>query len=137
MIRHVLALAAQVGLVYLDGSAKQPLAPLPGLADAMRQVPSRFLRDVQVPVQLHAGVSLQIRCQHVSRDHPFLRAEVRVLHDRAGAHREELAALPAAIAHVRMLRPALDVRGFAMRAGRPVRPANRGNPILRGLIVWE
>ena len=55
----VLFFPADVGFVYLDRAGEWRFTLGPGLADAVRQVPCRFLRYAQVAVKLHAGLALE------------------------------------------------------------------------------
>ena len=94
--------------------------------------------DVQSGMELHARHA-RWACQTQVHGHrPNLVAEIRVLHDRAGADVEPLAKLllPASVGHPPVLRVGLDVDEVA-QAGRLVPPADLDEPRVRSRIIRE
>ena len=101
----------------------------------MGKMPGRLLRNVQIAMELHARLPLEPRRQHVGGDHPILRSEIGMLHDRSGAHREELATGAAVVVHGRMPGTALHVAGIAVRADGTSGPADAGDPFLSRPVI--
>ena len=137
---HVLGQPADVALVGLDRTLEGlTLEVVPALADAMRQVPRRLLRDAEVTVQLYAGDALKAGVEQVDGYGPLLVAELRVPHHRADLHAEELAAAvtAAAIGHRPVGRRVLNVVVVAVRAAGTVGPADRRDPRFGRLVVGE
>ena len=138
-LRFVLVplLASAVNLVDLDDAAERRLAVPEHLADSLEHVPCGLLRDAQLAMQLHAGDPLDVGRRHVERNSPCLIAELAGLHDRSLADAEPLAAVLAGVRHGRMGRAMSVVAGTAVRAGRPVLPAQFLKPPFRRRVVRE
>ena len=137
-LRHVRPRTAHVRLVDFNGADENTVAVLERLAEPVRQVPRCLLRDVEVPVQLHARHALEARQAQVDGYRPHLIAELRRLHDRPVADAEALAALPFPAPERHPVgRAGLDVRGAAFGAGGAVGPAHPHEPRLRRVIVRE
>ena len=135
----VALLAADVGLVDLDGAGEGRAGDLgpAGLADAVGQVPGGLLGDGEVAMQLHGGDALEAGGEQVDGHDPDLAAELGVVHEGVGLHREVLAA-GAAAEGLGLARGALeDVAGVAAGALRPGGPAGRDEPLLGAGIIGE
>jgi len=111
---HVLELAADKGLVGLSSAEERRPLPFLCLADAVRQIPGRFLIDAEIAVQLHRRNALEARRHQIDRDGPGLVAERRALHDRPALEREH-APLRAVAAAVRHRRASAGRRSSSMR----------------------
>ena len=127
-------LAADERLVDLDRAGEDALVILERLVDAVAQVPGGLLRDPEVAPELHAGDALDAGRHQVDGERPLAEPEIRGLHDGSGLDREILPARPAP-EWLRLARRArLHVVGIAARAPDAVRPADRDDPLLSGLI---
>ena len=91
----VALLSAYVSLVDLASPASELLLIRPSFADAVGHEPGRFLRYVEVPVQLHAAYPLQTGQVQVDGDHPFLQGDLGVRQHRSGADAEVVPAVAA------------------------------------------
>ncbi len=130
-------LAAHVGLVHLYRATEQTLVRLPSLADAVGQVPSGLLGDAEVPVELHAGHTLEVGTHEIGREAPLAEGEVRSLHDRAGLYREVLVAVAAAEGLGLAGGALLDVQRAAFYAGDTVGPPSGDELALDRSFVRE
>ena len=131
-------LAADERLIGLYRAYERRVLALPRFPDAVRQMPRRLLRDVEIAVQLHAGRALESGRQQVDGDGPHTVSEVAVCHRRPGLGREELAAVAAAERHARVRCLGRHVDGAAVRAtDLAVRPASLNDPLLGRFVGRE
>ena len=101
----------------------------------MQDEPSRLLRDADFLGELHRGNALAGRHEQVHRVNPLVQRNVAALEYRAGAHREVLLALVAAVEAALPRRdPLAQAADRAARAIRP-KPAFKVDP--RRLLVRE
>ena len=134
-LRQVLALAAHVGLIDLDGAGEQPAGSLYRFADTVRQVPRGFLRDVQLPVQLYRRNALLAGSAQIDGERPFPQRQIRSRHYRPGADAKMLAAIPAAPRHRPTAHDRRCAGRSAMRAMHAFRPALGLEPFPRRFLV--
>ena len=134
---HVSGLAADEGFVNLDRPAERRTTFAPSLTDSVSKEPGSFLSGFEVAVQFHARRTLEPGRQQVERDRPLLKSEVRRFHQRPSPYGEVLPAASAAV-RLRLSSPhGLNVRRFAPRAGRAIRPTSLNEPLFRFCVVGK
>src|SRR3954469_8697455 len=111
--------AANVGFVNLDDAGQLVEFGTARLAQPVQQKPCRLLRDADLFRQLQAADPLPGRDEQVHRIDPLVQRDMRPLHDGAGANREVLLALTAAVIAALACRD--PVAETANRAARAVR----------------
>ena len=127
--RHVLPFPAHVGFVRLHGAVKQCDSFVrPCFPDSVQHEPGRFLSDVQIPVQLHAGNALEAGHLKIDRKHPFAQRNLGALKRGADTDRKTLATVRAPIGLLFGVRRMYGFRGAAMRAVATFRPDQRFKP---------
>ncbi len=142
-VGHIAALPAHIGLVHFNRAGKQvAVTRRQSLADAVCHVPRGPLRYRDVPVQLHAGDALEIRCDEEQGEEPVLIAKVRRFHERSCLDREEPSAAPqfalaAAVGHSLVLRVGLNALTATPRTVNSVGPPMRDKPSRRRCVIGE
>lgn len=112
--------ATDIGLVNLDNALQHFELRPAGFTKTMKDEPCRFLRDPDFLCELHRRNALAGRHEQVHRVNPLMQRNVRSLEDGAGANREVLFALIAAIEA--FLTDRDTFAEAADRAAWPVRP---------------
>jgi len=130
-------LVPEVGLVACDRPDAWVNPLVPGLVDAAGHVPGGGLPNAEVAMQLHARDALEAGREQVNGHGPSAVAELGVVHQGAGLGGKVVAALPAAVGLGLAGGPGLDVGGAAGRAADTVRPEDRREPALGGVLVGE
>ena len=115
-------MSANVGLVHLDGSAKQrSLSFLHSSPDAMTQVPCRLVAPADNPLDLVGAHTLAGFAEQVGRDKPFRQRKVRILKHGTRDHGKLMLTSVAFVAVV-ILKPRVTLM-FAAWAGDAFGPA--------------
>ena len=70
----------------------------------MNHVPSRLLRDAQIPVNLHARHALEVRAHEIESNDPLAEFQVTTVHGRPGLDAEILPAVGAPVGHRLLVR---------------------------------
>lgn len=97
----VVFLAADISLVDFD-RAVQPVVQLPGLADALAQIPAGFLSNAQLAGQASRGSALNAGSGDIDGGQPLLVIKLGLGHNRLGTDAEVLATVLAAVRHDRV-----------------------------------
>ena len=134
-LAHVPALPADIGFVNLNRPVKLVVAILgPCLPDTVQHEPSRFLRNPEVPVQLHGRNRLQVGQAKVDRNRPLAHRHIRARDRRPGADGEVGPAVLAPVGHRLRVRNFACPRATTLRTVAPVRP-NRALEPRRGRFL--
>ncbi len=138
-IGHILPLAAYVGFIYFNRSVKQGVIDLIDFTDPVQHIPSGFLTDLQIPVELHAGYPLEVGSEQVNGNGPFPVTKVGPFHDGPLLYTEHRLAFtfPATMGHAFVLDTTLDIVRTTMRAGRTVGPHFLFKPLPGRLVIRE
>ena len=101
----------------------------------MQEVPTRFLADSQVPVELHAGDTLQACGDQIDGYNPRLATKRGTVHEAIRFHREVAATVAAAVRLRLSCLAFLDVVRSTFRAADAVRPTLLYEPFFSGFVV--
>jgi len=129
--------AAHVCLVRLDGARERFAPVVPGLPDAVGQMPRGLLRHPRIPVHLHRRHALPAGRVQEECEGPCAGARMRSLHQGSRLGREVPATTPATPGPGPAGRPRLGVERTAGRAVHAVGPADRDEPFPGRRVVGE
>ena len=131
-------LSPYVGLVDLASPASELLLIRPCLPDPVRHEPGRFLRYLEIPVQLHAGHPLETGQVQVDGDDPLLQGDFRTFEDGSGADTEVVSTVATPVGHGPAVRAFSDHPvTAAMRAVDVLAPPGFLEPAFCGRVVGE
>ena len=133
----VLLLAAHVGLVYFNRAGVRLIVLCERLAESMRHEPRRFLRHVEIPVELHGRHALQAGDGQIDRIGPLLEGYMGPRQGRACADGELEPTGPAPVGHGLLAGDRGRVCAVAVGADRAVGPALRLEPLAGRLLIRE
>ena len=130
--------AAHERLVRLDRPAK-PARRLvrPRVPDAVQHEPRGLLRHLEIVLELHGRHALEAGDDVVDGHRPLAEPDIAVLHRRARADAEVLAARPAPVRHRLAVFRLAGLQIAAARAAAPVRPDGALEPFDGRLLVRE
>ena len=131
---HAASLPTDVGLVHFHNAAQKLAVGVPhGSADAVAQVPSGLIGDVQGALHLESADTLLALRHEIDSEEPLGERQMRVVEDCAGRNRKMVVA-PVA---VKLLagRDFRDERTTATRAANASGPAERGKPFAALVVI--